>query len=213
MLWALRRRRVAALAANLHLARRFGRRAFITGPLMNQALQIFLLWLVLQAAVTDLALRRIPNVLILSGLVLSVLLHWRAGPDGVLLSDWLAGLAAGFLVFLPLYLLRGMAAGDVKLMAMVGAFVGPALAFQIAILSCVIGGILALGMLVLNGRWRILAQNLKTLLWPVLCRAAGYPVQAVPIDRQASAGGIPYGVAIAMGTAVVVLQQHGFAFA
>lgn len=179
---------------------------------MNLALQILLLWLVLQAAVTDLALRRIPNVLVLSGVVLSVLLHWRTGAEGVLLSTWLAGLATGFFLFLPLYLLRGMAAGDVKLMAMAGAFVGPALALQIAVLTCLIGGMLALGMLVANGRWRILLQNLKTLLWPLLCRVAGYPVQAVVIDRQASAGGIPYGVAIALGTAAVVLEQHGFAF-
>jgi prepilin peptidase CpaA len=180
---------------------------------MNQALQILLLWLVLQAAVTDLALRRIPNVLVLSGLALALLVHWRTGAAGVLLFTWLAGLATGFFLFLPLYALRGMAAGDVKLMAMAGAFVGPVLAFQVAILSWLIGGILALGMLVLNGRWRILVRNLKTLLRPLLYRMAGYPVCAVPIDRQASAGGIPYGVAIAIGTAIVVLQQHGFAFA
>ncbi|MBB3223784.1 A24 family peptidase [Pseudoduganella umbonata] len=180
---------------------------------MNQALQILLLWLVLQAAVTDLALRRIPNALVVSGLVLSLLLHWRTGAEGVLLSTWLAGLAAGFFLFLPLYLLRGMAAGDVKLMAMTGAFVGPALAMRIGILTCLIGGILAVGMLVMNGRWRILFRNLKSLMWPLLCRVAGFPMQAVVIDRQASAGGIPYGVAIALGTTAVVLEQHGFAFA
>lgn len=180
---------------------------------MNLALQILLLWLVLQAAITDLALRRIPNVLVLSGLALALMLHWRTGADGVLLSTWLAGLATGFLVFLPLYLMRGMAAGDVKLMAMAGAFVGPALAFDIAFLSCLIGGVLAIGMVVANGRWRILVQNLKTMVWPLLCKLAGYRVQAVPIDRQASAGGIPYGVAIALGTTVVVLRTHGFTFA
>lgn len=179
---------------------------------MNLALQILLLWLVLQAAVTDLALRRIPNVLVLSGLALSVLLHWRTGADGAVLSTWLAGLATGFFLFLPLYLLRGMAAGDVKLMAMAGAFVGPALAFQIAILSCLIGGVLAVGMLVANGRWHILAQNMKTLLWPLLCQISGYRVQAVSISRQESAGSMPYGVAIAAGTAFVVLEQHGFTF-
>ncbi|QBE63572.1 A24 family peptidase [Pseudoduganella lutea] len=179
---------------------------------MNLALQILLLWLVLQAAVTDLALRRIPNVLVLSGLVLSVLLHWRTGAEGAVLSTWLAGLAMGFFLFLPLYLLRGMAAGDVKLMAMVGAFAGPTLAFEIAVLSWLIGGVLAIGMLVANGRWRILVNNMKNLLWPLMCQIAGYRMHAVPIERHASAGGIPYGVAIALGTAAVVLEQHGFTF-
>ncbi|WP_307731076.1 hypothetical protein [Pseudoduganella chitinolytica] len=47
---------------------------------MNPALQLLLLWLVLQAAVTDLAIRRIPNVLVLAGLLLSAALHGRTGP-------------------------------------------------------------------------------------------------------------------------------------
>ncbi|WBS03280.1 prepilin peptidase [Pseudoduganella sp. SL102] len=180
---------------------------------MNQALQIILLWLVLQAAVTDLALRRIPNVLVLCGLLLSLVLHGVAGPMSGLLATWLAGLATGFCVFLPLYLLRGMAAGDVKLMAMAGAFVGPALALEIAVLSYLIGGLLALVMVACNGRWRILAGNLKTLLWPMLGRLAGYPMQPVTVTREASAGGIPYGVAIGLATAVVVFRTHGFTFA
>jgi prepilin peptidase CpaA len=175
---------------------------------MTQALQLLLLWLVLQAAVTDLALRRIPNVLVLCGLLLSLLLHAWTGAAADLLTTWLAGLVTGFLMFLPLYLLRGMAAGDVKLMAMAGAFTGPALALQIAILSWLIGGVLGLAMLVHNGRWRILYRNLKSIMRPLLVRMAGCPAQPVPIERQASAGGIPYGVAIALATAAVVLDIH-----
>lgn len=180
---------------------------------MNLALQFLLLWLVLQAAVTDLALRRIPNVLVLCGLFLSLLVHWYTGTFAAVLSAWAAGMATGFFLFLPLYLLRGMAAGDVKLMAMAGAFAGPLGAVRIALLAWLIGGILALGMLVKNGRWRILLHNLKTTLWPLLGRLAGYPLKLVPIARDASAGGIPYGVAIALGTVAVVLDTHAFTFA
>jgi prepilin peptidase CpaA len=188
-----------------------GRRAFFSlmGTTMNQALQLLLLWLVLQAAVTDLALRRIPNVLVLCGLALSLLLYAISGPPGELLSTWLAGLAAGFFLFLPLYVLRGMAAGDVKLMAMTGAFVGPALALQIALLSCLVGGLIGLAMLLMSGRWPILCNNLK----PFLYRLAGYPVEPIPITRETSAGGIPYGLAIAIGTAAVVFKTHGITFA
>ena len=175
---------------------------------MNVALQILLVWLVLQAAVTDLAIRRIPNVLVLAGLAIALALHWRTGPPGVLLSTWLAGLAAGFCLFLPLYILQGMAAGDVKLMAMTGAFVGPVLALRIALLTCLIGGALAVVIVICNGRWRILLRNLATILGPMLLSLAGVPQQRVTIPRDASAGGIPYGVAIALGTVCVVAQPH-----
>ncbi len=175
---------------------------------MNQALQLMLLWLVLQAAVTDLALRRIPNVLVLSGLLIAMLLHLRTGTAGTWLETGIAGLATGFFIFLPLYVLRGMAAGDVKLMAMTGAFVGPGMALHIALLTCLIGGVLALLMLALNGRWRILLRNLKTIQAPLLARCMGIPTEPISISREASAGGIPYGVAIALGTLAVVANAH-----
>lgn len=175
---------------------------------MNLATQILLVWLVLQAAVTDIAIRRIPNVLVLAGLGIALALHWHAGPAGVLLSPWLAGLATGFFLFLPLYVLRGMAAGDVKLMAMTGAFVGPALALRIALLTCLIGGVLAIGIVIHNGRWRILWRNLTAMLTPVLISLGGLPQARVALPRDVSAGGIPYGVAIALGTVCVVVQPH-----
>jgi prepilin peptidase CpaA len=66
-------------------------------------LEITLLCLVLQAAASDLAWRRIPNVLVLAGLLLALLLHWRLGGGGALLAQGLAGAGVGLLLFLPLY--------------------------------------------------------------------------------------------------------------
>ncbi|QGZ40628.1 prepilin peptidase CpaA [Pseudoduganella flava] len=180
---------------------------------MNLALQSMLLWLMAQAAITDLALRRIPNVLVFCGLLIALLLHVFTGRGYDWLSIWLSGLGTGFFLFLPLYMLRGMAAGDVKLMAMTGAFVGPALTVEIAVLTCLIGGVLALLMVACSGRWRMLLRNLKVMAWPLLGRAVGYPLEPVPLPREASAGGIPYGVAIALGTTAVVLQPHWPSFA
>jgi prepilin peptidase CpaA len=180
---------------------------------MNQAIEFMLLWLVAQAAMTDLALRRVPNVLVLCGLFIALVLHALAGGMAALAGTWLAGLATGFFLFLPLYALRGMAAGDVKLMAMVGAFAGPEEAVQIALLACLAGGAMGLAMVAWNGRWRVLMRNLGILLRPLLGRLAGYRVEAVPLARADSAGGIPYGVAIAVGTAVVVLHASTTAFA
>ncbi|MYM23078.1 prepilin peptidase [Duganella sp. FT135W] len=175
---------------------------------MFNAIEVILICLVAQAALTDLAIRKIPNVLILSGLMLALILHLLSGQPGAPVSQWLAGGFAGFFLFLPLYLLRGMAAGDVKLMAMVGAFAGPWQVLQIAALSVLAGGGMALLMLLFNGRWRDIAHNLKLICTPLLLRLLGMPLLPVPLPPKASVGGIPYGVAIALGTVAVVVWRH-----
>ncbi|UTY56902.1 prepilin peptidase [Massilia sp. erpn] len=108
---------------------------------MLNVLEILLLCLLLQAAITDLAWRRIPNLLVLGGLLLAFALRWKLNLP---LLPALAGMAAGGLLFLPLYLRGAMAAGDVKLLIMVGAFTGPLGALQVAWLAFLIGGVLAL---------------------------------------------------------------------
>jgi prepilin peptidase CpaA len=175
---------------------------------MLTAIEVFLLWLVLQAAVTDLALRKIPNTLVLSGLLLALVLQGLAGPPQAMLWSWLAGALTGFFLFLPLYLLRGMAAGDVKLMAMVGAFAGPAQALDIALLSFAAGGVLGLLLMAASGQLRRGLANLGAMLYPLLLRMAGVPLMPVPLQPGQSVGGMPYGVAVAFGTLAVVLSPH-----
>ena len=68
------------------------------------------------AAVYDIRFRRIPNWLVLTGLVLGLglntfLFRWPGARASLL------GIGLAFLIYFPLYLLRGMGAGDVKLMA------------------------------------------------------------------------------------------------
>ena len=175
---------------------------------MLNAIEVILICLVAQAAVTDLAMRKIPNVLILSGLLLAMILHLLGGQHWAPLSQWLAGCLAGFFLFLPLYLLRGMAAGDVKLMAMVGAFVGPKAALQVGVLAYLIGGVMALLMLLCGGQRRAGWRNLVLICQPLLWRAFGLPLAPVPLASLASVGGIPYGVAIALGTGGFVAWAH-----
>lgn len=141
-------------------------------------LEIILLCLVLQAAASDLAWRRIPNVLVLAGLLLALAIHWRLGGGHALLAQGVAGAAVGLALFLPMYALGGMAAGDVKLIAMAGSFVGPWQALQLVVLSVMAGGVLALLCLQL-ARW-----------------------------RGGKAEGMPYAVAIAAGTIATVALAH-----
>jgi prepilin peptidase CpaA len=175
---------------------------------MLNAIEVLLICLVAQAAVTDLALRKIPNVLILSGLLLAMILHLLAGQHWALMSHWMAGTLTGFFLFLPLYLLRGMAAGDVKLMAMVGAFVGPDAALHIAVLTYLIGGVMAVLALLGSGRWREGWRNIVLICKPLIWSLLGLPMARVPRAAITSVGGIPYGVAIALGTVGFVAWAH-----
>ena len=166
-------------------------------------LQAGLLLLVSAAAINDLATRRIPNRLLLAGLGCAVLLRLLSPTPAASLLAGLGGLVLGLALFLPFYLLRGMAAGDVKLMAVVGAFAGYHEVFAIAVLAWCAGGAMALLVVLLRRRLGLALGNLMTMV-----RAALTPGVPVPAPQgAASAGSIPYGVAIAIGT-IVVLVRH-----
>jgi prepilin peptidase CpaA len=170
----------------------------------EQYLATALLLLVSVAAVNDLASRRIPNRLLLLGLACALLLRLLSASPGTAVLMALGGTATGFGIFLPFYLLRGMAAGDVKLMAVVGAFTGPEQALEIAVLAWCAGGVMALSLVVLRGRLGLTLRNLGTMLVTLL-PGAPLPMQA----PQTSAGSMPYGVAIAAGTMLFLVRSYG----
>ena len=177
----------------------------MTTPLV---LDLFLIGTVLAASAYDLALRRIPNRLLLAALPCAAVLHLASGTPWSLLSTGVAGLLTGLLMFLPLYGLRGMAAGDVKLMATVGAFCGPWRALEICLLTFVIGGLLGLAIVIARGRLRETWTNVLMLLRPLYMRLLGVRV-APETPPAASVGAMPYGVAIALGTLAVLYGRHG----
>src|ERR1700730_4198826 len=85
----------------------------------------------------------------------------------------LLGLGLGLLIYFPLYLLRGMGAGDVKLMAAIGSIVGAANWFGIFVVTALLGGVVALMLLLARGRlsnslWNVgfLLQQVSTLQPP-----------------------------------------------
>jgi prepilin peptidase CpaA len=167
-------------------------------------LELGVLSMVALATATDIASRRIPNLLVLAGCGLASVLQFSA-TDGFPWEMPL-GMLTGFLMFLPLYMLRGMAAGDVKLMAMVGAFTGPELAFRICCLSCVFGGVMGLLIAAGKGRLRTALNNTMSMVTPALLRVPGMPLQH--LAPGASVGGMPYGVAIALGTVSLLFWRH-----
>jgi prepilin peptidase CpaA len=153
------------------------------------------------AAWCDLRYRRIPNAITLPAVVVALCLHGatHSGP-GLLLS--LAGMVAAAAFVLPGYALGFTGAGDVKLLAAVGALLAFPAAIFVALLSLILGGLLSIAI----SLWR---RNLSGLFlntfgmgrW-LLARSAGMPVPA----PARSSKGVPLGVAIAIATLVVVFS-------
>ncbi|GAB3628017.1 pilus assembly protein CpaA [Pandoraea terrae] len=168
---------------------------------------VCLLALVATAAGWDLHSRRIPNWLVLLGgaVALAVQVHLFGLADGA--GRWALGALIGGGLFFPLFMLRGMGAGDVKLMAAVAAFVGPVVGLEIVLLTCVMGGVWAVTMIVYKRAVKATGANMLTVLLQAGIR--GQEGNRAPDTHAvfASVGSMPYGVAIALGTLAVMYVE------
>ena len=163
------------------------------------AIRIFLEVLVIVAAIWDIRTRRIPNWLTISGVVLGVALNtFLFEIDGLLFS--LKGLGVAFVVYFILYLLHAMGAGDVKLMAAVGAAVGAGNWLGILVLTSVAGAVAGLLLVAFKGRFRKTLGNLGIIITSLGRGRAPYketPELDVSSDKAMR---LPHGALIALGT-------------
>lgn len=154
---------------------------------------------------TDLHSGLIPNRLTFSAMGLALLAHaWLGGLQGMLFS--LAGLGTGFGLFLLLYIAGSIGAGDVKLMAAVGAIVGAYGALVSGILAIMVGGVYALSAMCYQ--WGFVATGRKLALaiyGALLTRGSVWP-QDLQLPFR-----LRYGLAIAGGTLLFQSGLHPFA--
>jgi len=162
----------------------------------------FLLATVLIAAVTDILTHRIPNNLLAPALVLALLTGIATGgATGLVLS--LAGLVVGFAMLLPLYSMRATAAGDVKLLAVAGAFLGPEGALVAGLMTFVAGAVFGLVWIA----WRILQPAAAFWLARIMQAShAGLP-QIMMLHPTTKTSSFAYAPAIATGVAFAIWQQ------
>jgi len=166
--------------------------------------------LLVLAAWTDWRTMRIPNWLTVPGMVWGLYFGAIQGASvssGLLTSA--LGLLTGLLLLLPLFALRVLGAGDVKLLAMVGAFLGALATFKAVLVIGVVGGVAALLFAVSHRALGQLAVNARDI-----ARSAALPGVGLwrPGVSGPSIGKLPYGISIALGTVVfLVLRQLGFA--
>jgi prepilin peptidase CpaA len=144
----------------------------------------------------DVRTRRIPNALTFTaaavGLLAVTVIH---GGQGTVASA--AGLLAGLVVFFPLFVLRGLGGGDVKLMGALGAWLGTSMVFGVAFYTALAGGALALALMV---RHRYGGQAIRNL-WLLLMhwRVFGMrPLDSLTLDTSAGPK-LPYALPIAAG--------------
>lgn len=106
------------------------------------------------ACITDVWQARIPNALTIPAALAGVAWHaWVEGTSGALTS--VGGLGVGLLMWLPLYALGGIGAGDVKLLAAFGAWLGPSDTVRVALAAAIAGGVFAV---FIACRFRYMAQ-------------------------------------------------------
>lgn len=153
--------------------------------------------IMVSAMLTDTVDRRIPNTLTYAGLALGLALRVPLGPLEMLLG--IAGALIAFGLSLPLFALGGIGGGDVKLLTVVGAFMGPFGLMTSLVLAGALGAVVA-------GLWATAAG----VLLPALLRTrdmAHYLLSfgrrgVLPQPHGQATLHVPYGIAIAGGALI-----------
>lgn len=165
---------------------------------MPMFLKAILICVVLVAAVYDARYRKIPNWLSLSGVILGLGLNiYLSGWNGLEAAVWGFGLA--LLIYTPLYLIRGMGAGDVKLMAAIGSIVGPHGWFGIFIATALVGGLISLFAVIVKKRAHQTFLNLITIVSELAQFRRPEKADARLDVRNPGALRMPHAISIAAG--------------
>lgn len=186
-------------------------REFLTTLLGEPRIGVLFILLV-TASVSDYRAYKIPNWLTAGGMLFALACNtvFPFSPEHGF--AWaLGGLAIGFLTMLPFYGLRIMGAGDVKLMAMVGAFLGVSDTVYAVLFSFMAGGVGALGFALANRTLTRMLLNIRNVgqvfMFTVI---SGLKPQA-PVQAGQSVGKLPYGICISIGSmAYVMSRQFGY---
>lgn len=167
----------------------------------------YLLTALVIATVTDVRSRRIPNAVTYSTMLVTLLTYClTSGWSGLFFS--LKGMACGIVLLILPYFLGGMGAGDVKLMGAVGAVLGPVDTFFAFLVIATLGGVAAIGMLIVRRECSTVLRR----LWNAICGfLGGLGTAALRVDRPSlEREGIPYAAVIAGGTVAYVLYLFLF---
>jgi prepilin peptidase CpaA len=169
----------------------------------NSANLLLLPGILAPAVYSDLRSHRIPNKLIILGLFAALVFQLAASATPGLWSG-LLGAVIGLACFMPFHAMRAMGAGDVKLMAVVGLFMGPTGALYAALFSLLAGGLCALCYLTWHG--------LRASVNPLLHEGPMAAIQSAFVAaRLARRDRLPFAIPIAVGSMAACWNQAGTA--
>jgi prepilin peptidase CpaA len=172
---------------------------------MMEPVMVVALAVVLVTAIgTDLRSSRIPNWLTFPAVGFAFVVHaWLGGFPGALFS--LGGLGTGLGFFLLIHLSGGIGAGDVKLMAAVGALIGPYGALLSGLLAIMVGGLYALGAMCYQWGFATTGRKLAFAAQGGLLMGGKAWTQELALPFR-----LRYGLAVAGGTLLFVLGLNPF---
>ncbi|MBM7661638.1 prepilin peptidase CpaA [Bacillus mesophilus] len=156
-----------------------------------------LIVILLVSLYTDLKNRKILNIVTLPGIVIGFMLNlYISGLEGFLFSG--KGFLLGFGLFLIPFLRGGIGAGDVKLMAAIGAMKGATFVFHAFLYTAIIGGLISLFLIV---KKMGLTQSFRYMFFTF----ALFGGNAGTIQQSSSKDmSFPYGIAICIGTIMAI---------
>ncbi|MBZ5581126.1 MAG: A24 family peptidase [Acidobacteriia bacterium] len=172
----------------------------MTLSLPPRGIEVVLLTLLIGAALYDIRYRRIPNWLTVGGVAIGVALNAFLGPP---VGGWpfaVKGMVLGFGAYFLLYALHAMGAGDVKLMAAVGALVGWQNWVGIFMLTAIMGGMAALILAVARKRLGNTLWNVGFILTEMKSGRPAYLGKEELDVKSRKSLGLPHGAVIAMAT-------------
>lgn len=165
---------------------------------MNLFITTILATALLIATITDLRSQKIYNwltfPLILSGLAAHTI---NGGLDGLTLSA--GGFGLGLVLMVVPFFIGVMGAGDVKLMAGIGAWLGVNATFTAFLFTCLAGGVYALFVMLRNlDYFKAVLANIYGTFLRIL---STHKYEYTPVSSEQTLPRLCYGVAIAIGTA------------
>ncbi|WP_272701617.1 A24 family peptidase [Desulfovibrio sp. Fe33] len=171
---------------------------------MDTLITIALATALVTASVTDLKNQRIYNwltfPLIIAGFATHTVFGGYAG-----LKFAAGGFALGFVAMAIPYFMGVMGAGDVKLMAGIGAWLGLDATLTAFLFTCIAGGVYALAVLAFNPE--ILKRVLRNIVATFSVFMVSRRFDFAPVTAENAMPRLCYGLAIAVGTVVAMGLQ------
>ncbi|RDU34658.1 prepilin peptidase [Neobacillus piezotolerans] len=164
---------------------------------------ILLIAVLLICTITDIKSRKILNIVTLPAILIGFIYYFSTnGLDGILFSG--KGFLVGFgVLFIP-FAMGGIGAGDVKLLAAIGAMKGAFFVIYAFLYAAIVGGLIALFILIHRNELKgFLVRIINSVFFLTFSKSK----DSIQVSKSDLAPSFPYGVSIALGTIAMLFME------